>query len=60
MPEPDSRSKRLSPYLLALVAALAMAAVRLLLNPILGNELPFITLFPAVFLAAWWADSGRL
>jgi PAS domain-containing protein len=50
--------KRLSPYLLAFVAALAMAAVRLLLNPVLGNELPFITLFPAVFLAAWWGGFG--
>ena len=35
-----------------------MAATRLLLNPILGKELPFITLFPAVFLAAWWGGLG--
>jgi hypothetical protein len=53
VPEPDSRLKRLSPYVLAVVAALAMAGARLLLNPVLGNELPFITLFPAVFLAMW-------
>ena len=31
-----------------------MVALRLLLQPLLGNEFPFITFFPAVFLATWW------
>jgi PAS domain S-box-containing protein len=35
-----------------------MTAVRLLLRPVLGDELPFITLFPAVFLAAWAGGLG--
>jgi two-component system cell cycle sensor histidine kinase/response regulator CckA len=35
-----------------------MAALRLLLEPVLGNQLPFITLFPAVFLAAWSGGLG--
>jgi K+-sensing histidine kinase KdpD len=43
----------LSPYLLASVAVLVMAAARWLLNPVLGEQLPFITFFPALFLAAW-------
>jgi two-component system, cell cycle sensor histidine kinase and response regulator CckA len=35
-----------------------MTATRILLEPLLGNELPFITLFPAVFLAAWAGGLG--
>ena len=49
---------RLSPYLLAIIAVAVMAAVRVLLAPVLGDELPFITLFPAVFLAAWSGGFG--
>ncbi len=37
----------------ALTVALA-ALVRVLLQPILGYGLPFITFFAAVFLTAWW------
>ena len=35
-----------------------MTAVRILLMPALGHELPFITLFPAVFVAAWAGGLG--
>lgn len=50
--------KRFSPYILALAVVLAMAGLRVLLDPVLGNELPFITLLPAVFLAAWLGGLG--
>ncbi len=35
-----------------------MVEARILLTPILGYELPFITLFPAVFFAAWIGGLG--
>lgn len=46
------------PYALALAAVLLMVAARALLTPVLGYELPFITLFPAVFVAAWLGGLG--
>jgi two-component system, cell cycle sensor histidine kinase and response regulator CckA len=55
---PESALRRLSPYLLAVAGVLAMAGLRMLLQPVLGTELPFITLFPAVFLAAWSGGLG--
>ncbi|HEY8196765.1 MAG TPA: response regulator [Gemmatimonadales bacterium] len=58
MPRPDSSLNRFVPYLLALIAVLIMVIVRMLLTPILGSELPFITLFPAVFFAAWAGGLG--
>lgn len=44
--------------LLALPGVLVMAIVLMLLTPILGSELPFVTLFPAVFFAAWAGGMG--
>lgn len=35
-----------------------MAGLRWLLNPVLGEGLPYITLFPAVFFAAWYGGLG--
>jgi len=35
-----------------------MTALRISLSPILGQEFPFITLFPAVFFAAWAGGLG--
>jgi two-component system cell cycle sensor histidine kinase/response regulator CckA len=35
-----------------------MAAARWLLTPVLGYQFPFITFFPAVFLAAWHGGLG--
>ena len=58
VPRPDSPPNRLRPYLLALAAVLLMAMVRMLLTPVLGSELPFVTLFPAVFFAAWAGGMG--
>ena len=47
-----------SPYVIAIAAVFAMAAVRILLNPLLGSELPFITFFLAVFVSAWVGGIG--
>ena len=35
-----------------------MAAVRWVLAPHLGNNLPFVTFFPALVLAAWYGGFG--
>ena len=38
-------------------AGLAVAAAwgsRLLLGPLVGDQVPFLTFFPAIFAAAWW------
>jgi two-component system cell cycle sensor histidine kinase/response regulator CckA len=48
----------LAPYGLTGVIVLAMAAARWLLTPLLGDQFPFITFFPAVFLAAWLGGFG--
>ncbi len=41
-------------FVAALLGVVAAWGVRLLLSPILGERLPFITFFPAVFVLAWW------
>ena len=51
LPEP---LRQLSPYAVALAAVVAMAALRLWINPLIGREFPFLTFFGAVFIAAWW------
>jgi PAS domain S-box-containing protein len=45
-------------YGLALAAMIAAVGVRLLLHPLLGDRLPFITLFLAVAVAAWYGGRG--
>jgi signal transduction histidine kinase len=50
--------KQAPPYATAVVAVIAMAALRLWINPLLGSEFPFITFFPAIFLVAWWMGWG--
>jgi two-component system, cell cycle sensor histidine kinase and response regulator CckA len=54
----NSRPFRLYPYVLAVAATLLMVVLRGLLTPVLGFELPFITFFPALFLAAWVGGLG--
>jgi two-component system cell cycle sensor histidine kinase/response regulator CckA len=49
-----SAGARLHPYLSAVLAVAVAALARMLLQPILGYGLPFITFFAAVFLIAWW------
>ena len=58
MPPADSLLNRFSPYLLGLAAVALMAGARMALTPLLGHELPFITLFPALFFAAWVGGLG--
>ncbi len=50
--------RRGSPYLVALVAVGAMLAVRALLDPWLGTRVPYITVFGAIIIAAWYGGAG--
>jgi K+-sensing histidine kinase KdpD len=45
-------------YSVALVSAGLALLLRGLLTPLWGNELPFLTLFPAVLLSAWYGGLG--
>ena len=61
MPEPSlgipalrPGNSRVSSYTIAVGAVAVMGVVRSLLTPVLGRELPYITFFPALFVAAWW------
>jgi|GEM_PF-2745175 PAS domain S-box len=45
-------------YGVALAVTLVACMLRTLLNPIFGEEVPFITFFPAVALAAWYGGRG--
>ncbi len=57
--EPLARLMRaLLPYLLAGAAVSAGVLLRLLLARVLGTELPFITLFPVVFVVAYFLGFG--
>ena len=38
----------------AVVAVLAAWGLRVALTPALGERVPFITFFPAMFVLAWW------
>src|SRR4051812_29022878 len=55
---PTSLEERLRPYAWAIIATLAGVALREVLNPVLGTALPFITVFPAVFIAAYFGGLG--
>src|SRR5690349_14542715 len=50
--------QRLAPYLWACIAVAAGVLLRSLLTPQLKSSLPFITLFPAVFVAAYLGGLG--
>jgi PAS domain S-box-containing protein len=45
-------------YAVALVAVVAAGVLRALLDPWLGNDVPFITMFGAVAAAAWFGGYG--
>jgi hypothetical protein len=40
-------------YLIAVAATLAAAALRLVLNALLANDLPYLTFFGAIMVAGW-------
>ena len=50
--------ERLRPYLWALIATAVAVLLRSALSPIVGVRLPFITLFPAVFVSAYLGGFG--
>ena len=50
--------KRLLHYALAVAATAAAVALRLRLEPLVGSQLPFITLFGAVAFAVWVGGRG--
>ena len=45
-------------YLVAALAVVLATAVRLALDPVLGSEFPFATLFLAVLFSAWYGGRG--
>jgi two-component system, cell cycle sensor histidine kinase and response regulator CckA len=56
--QPRSLEERLRPYAWALLAVTIGIAFRELLTPITGSSVPFITLFPAVFMAGYLGGLG--
>jgi K+-sensing histidine kinase KdpD len=52
------RETREGRYLLAVLIASIALVTRYLLIPVLGGATPFILMFPAVLLVAWWAGPG--
>jgi len=52
------RLSSLQPYILTAVAIALSIPARLLLDPWLGDKLAFVTMFPVVVIAAWWAGPG--
>lgn len=45
-------------YIVALCAVVSALGVRWALNPVFGDSLPYVTLYPAVALAAWCCGIG--
>jgi signal transduction histidine kinase len=45
-------------YLLAMLATAVALLLRLLLNPLLGTYVPYITFFPAIAFCAWYCGIG--
>ena len=44
-------------YTVAVVAVLAVAGIRWLLNPVFGDTAPYVTFFLAVTIAAWYGGT---
>ncbi len=51
-------SRRWLPYVVALLAVGVALGLRLALDPWLGARVPFITLFGAIVVAAWYGGAG--
>ncbi len=45
-------------YALTAMAVAVSIPLRLLLDPLLGDKMAFVTVFPIVVVAAWWAGVG--
>lgn len=50
--------RRWLPYVVALLAVGAALGLRAALDPWLGARVPYITLFGAVIVAAWYGGAG--
>src|SRR5581483_2010445 len=48
----------LTGYGLALLATFAAVLIRRALDPVLGNSVPYISVFPAVIFSAWYCGIG--
>jgi len=53
-----AQPSRLNPYVLAVLALTAATGVRLLLGPLIGHHLPFVTYYGAVAVVAFFGDLG--
>src|SRR5689334_11872464 len=45
-------------YALALLATAVIILLRLALDPVLGNSVPYISVFPAIIFSAWYCGLG--
>jgi PAS domain S-box-containing protein len=55
---PPRRTARVAPYALALLAVAVAIVLRVLLEPLLGDRIPFVTLFAAVAFVSWHGGRG--
>ncbi len=53
-----SRSSRLLRYVAALVATIVVLLLRQALDPLLGNSVPYVSVFPAIIFSAWYCGTG--
>ena len=54
----DTNGNTFLRYSIAVVAVVLAVALRLLLDPVLNERLPLITLFAAVTFVAWYGGRG--
>ena len=54
-PRPEARH-----YAVAVKVVLVAAGARHVLAPLFGEQLPFLTFFPAVGIAAWYGNEARI
>jgi PAS domain S-box-containing protein len=54
----NSYLERFGAYPIAIVATVAVVLIRWLLDPWLGDQLPFVTMFGAVAIAVWYGGCG--
>jgi PAS domain S-box-containing protein len=47
-----------TPYALTAIAVALAIPVRLVLDPLLGDKLAFVTVFPVIVVSAWYAGAG--
>jgi signal transduction histidine kinase len=55
---PTAVPQLLKPYWIAAVAVVAATLVRLAINPLVGQNIPFVSYLTATVLIAWWSGFG--